>query len=265
MDIKRDNELAIQLNSVYNLESFGTNKHVDSRSAAYARTPKILENNSVHNGLRYDVGRLWAAEKTKLPNNYFSSLEQLNSLKNWKWKFREKYNITIKEDPNGEYLCEVLDAQIFENQFNNEWYLAHHPVVNPNEPDKVRRMPNGAANFHRASFNKSLITGPDLLQNLIYVLLRFRQQPHASLPKSRECSYRLMFYHQFNHRFTFCGGRIPQQMLLLCINIRAMFLWNRSVHLRQLFIKAHCENHCQGCGQQKRPNSQITTSPPLSN
>ena len=40
-------------------------------------------------------------------------------------------------------------------------------------------MLNGAAKFHGASLNKSLLTGPDLLQNLIYVLLRFRQHPYA--------------------------------------------------------------------------------------
>ena len=61
----------------------------------------------------------------------------------------------------------------------NEWYLPHHPVVNPNKPGKVRRVLNGAAKFHGASLNKSLLTGPDLLQNLIYVLLRFRQHPFA--------------------------------------------------------------------------------------
>ena len=40
-------------------------------------------------------------------------------------------------------------------------------------------MLNGAAKFHGASLNKSLLTGPDLLQNLFYVLLRFRQHPYA--------------------------------------------------------------------------------------
>ena len=59
------------------------------------------------------------------------------------------------------------------------WYLPHHPVVNPNRPGKVRRVLNGAAKFLGASLNKSLLTGPDLLQNLIYVLPRFRQHSFA--------------------------------------------------------------------------------------
>ena len=40
-------------------------------------------------------------------------------------------------------------------------------------------MLNEAAKFYCASLNKSLLTGPDLLQSLVYVLFRFRQHPHA--------------------------------------------------------------------------------------
>ena len=57
--------------------------------------------------------------------------------------------------------------------------LPHHPVVNPNKLGNVRRVLNGAVKFHGAPLNESFLTGPDLLQNLIYVLLRFRQHPFA--------------------------------------------------------------------------------------
>ena len=43
----------------------------------------------------------------------------------------------------------------------------------------MRRVLNGAAKFLGTSLNKSLLTGPDLLQNLIHVLLRFRQHQFA--------------------------------------------------------------------------------------
>ena len=59
-----------------------------------------------------------------------------------------------------------------ESGSERERYLPHHP-------GKVLRVPNGAANFYGASLNKSFFTVPDLLQNLIYVLLRFRQHPIA--------------------------------------------------------------------------------------
>ena len=123
-----------------------------------------------------------AEDNIELPNNYFSALVQLKSLKKRLTKdqtFREKYSSTIKEDLDKGYVVRVKDAHKVESRSEREWYLPHHPVVNPNKPGKVRRVLNGAAKFHGASLNKSLLTGPDLLQNLIYVLLRFRQHPFA--------------------------------------------------------------------------------------
>ena len=63
-----------------------------------------------------------------------------------------------------------------EQRSNKEWYLPNHPVINLNKLWKVRRVLNGAAMFHGIFLNKSLLTGTDLLQNLIHVLLRFRQR-----------------------------------------------------------------------------------------
>ena len=67
----------------------------------------------------------------------------------------------------------------FSNRSIREWYLPHHPVVNPNKPGKVRRVLNGASKFHGTSLNKSLLVGPGLLQNLKFVLLHFRQHHFA--------------------------------------------------------------------------------------
>ena len=188
MNIEHDNELASQVKSWYDIESFGANKQVDSRSAAYARPQEILENTTVHNGLRYDVGLLWAADNTQLPNNYFSSFVQLKSLKKRlanNEDLREKYTSTIREDLNKGYVIEVPDAIVIEvpnkveSRSGKKWYLPHHPVLNPNKPGKVRRVLNGAAQFHGASLNKFLLIGLDLIQNLIYVRLRFRKHPYA--------------------------------------------------------------------------------------
>ena len=125
---------------------------------------------------------LWAAHSTKLTNNYFSSIVQLKSLEKRLAKdedLREKYTSTIREDLNKGYVIEVPEAHKIENRPDKEWYLPHHPVLNPNKPGKVRRVLNGAAKFDGASLNKSLLTGPDLIQNLNYVLLRCQQQPYA--------------------------------------------------------------------------------------
>ena len=54
------------------------------------------------------------------------------------------------------------------------WYLPHHPVFNPNKPGKLRVVKDAAANFQGKSLNEELITGPDLLNSLVGIILRFR-------------------------------------------------------------------------------------------
>ena len=61
------------------------------------------------------------------------------------------------------------------------WYLPHHPVENPNKPCKVRRVKNAASKFRGQSLNTNLFTGPDLLNSLLGVLMRFRANQIAVL------------------------------------------------------------------------------------
>ena len=104
------------------------------------------------------------------------SLEKLLTIEQ---TLREKYSNTIKEDLHKGYVVSVKEAHKVESRSEREWYLSHYLVFNPNKPGKVRRVLNGAAKFHGASLNKSLLTRADLLQYLIYVLLRFTQNPFA--------------------------------------------------------------------------------------
>ena len=79
-NVEQDYELACQVKSWYEMESYGTYKQVDPRSAADARAQEKLETTTFYNGQRYDVGMLWADDNIHLPRNYFSTLVYLKSL-----------------------------------------------------------------------------------------------------------------------------------------------------------------------------------------
>ena len=57
---------------------------------------------------------------------------------------------------------------------NRVWYIPHHP--NSNKPDKVRIVYDCAAKSKGVSLNEKLMKGPDLVNRLVGVLLRFRKE-----------------------------------------------------------------------------------------
>ena len=180
--VEHDSELATQIKSWYDMESYGAVKQVDPRSASDRRAVEILDQSTVHEKGLYFVGMLWSSDEVKLPNNYFSALVQLKSLEKRLSKdpdLREHYAQTIQEDLSKKYVVKVQTGEETEHQPGRKWYLPHHPVMNPNKPGKVRRVLNGASKFPGVSLNNVLLTGPDLLQKLIHTLIRFRQHQIA--------------------------------------------------------------------------------------
>ena len=120
-------------------------------------------------------------EEVKLPNNRMSALKRLNGLKN-----RLLRNEQYKND-----YCAFM-ASIFENGYAESvptdeldlndgrvWYIPHHGVYHPKKPDKIRVVFDGSMEIDGQGLNKSLLQGPNLTNNIIAVLLRFRQQPVA--------------------------------------------------------------------------------------
>ena len=59
--------------------------------------------------------------------------------------------------------------------------LENNALENINKPGKVRRFANAASKFRGQLPNSNLLTGPHILNNLLVVLMRFREHPVAVL------------------------------------------------------------------------------------
>ena len=66
------------------------------------------------------------------------------------------------------------------------WYLPHHPVLN--KPGKTRVVFDCAAKHKGTSLNNQLLTGPDLTNSIVGVLMRFREE-RVALSADIECMF----------------------------------------------------------------------------
>ena len=77
-----------------------------------------------------------------------------------------------------EFMQEILDKGYAKEskstpQDGRVWYLPHHGVYHPQKPDTIRVVFDCSSELNRRSFNKELLMGPDLTNQLIGVLTRF--------------------------------------------------------------------------------------------
>ena len=59
------------------------------------------------------------------------------------------------------------------------WYLPLFGVYHPKKPDKIRVVFDSSASYEGVSLNEVLLTGPDLNNSLLGVLMRFRKEQVA--------------------------------------------------------------------------------------
>ena len=85
----------------------------------------------------------------------------------------EKYKNTIQE-----YLDRVHAQKLTTDQATNctdiTNYIPHHCVYSKSKPDKIRVVFDAGAKCNNTSLNEHLLKGPDLLNKLVSILMRFR-------------------------------------------------------------------------------------------
>ena len=174
--------LADQVKSWWSMESYASNCSVSGRSNEDDKALKMLKVTTKFDGERYEVGLLWKNSKPHLPNNYSSAVSQLKSLERRLEKdanLKQRYEEIIDVDVQTGFVIILDEAELENTKSDLQWYVPHLPVLNPNKPDKVRRVCNAASKFGVVSLNDNLMAGPDLLQSLKGIIFRFREKQIA--------------------------------------------------------------------------------------
>ena len=128
---------------------------------------------------RYEVPMLWKTDTPWLPDNRPMAERRLASLER---KLRKDEGLHVEYSKCIRQLVEKGYAEKIEEddqpQAGRTWYLPHHAVKHPKK-GKVRVVFDAAANYKGVSLNTQLVQGPDLTNNLLGVLLRFRERKTA--------------------------------------------------------------------------------------
>ena len=151
----------------------------ESMSVEDRRALGIMEATLSHVGGHYKMGLPWREDDVHLPNNMVLAHARLNQLKGKLSRdklLHEMYTKTVTDYIEKGYAKELEGESTDSKKI---WYLPHHPVMNVNKPGKVRVVFDCAAKYKDTSLNSQLLQGPDLMNSLVGVLTRFRQEKIA--------------------------------------------------------------------------------------
>ena len=111
-----------------------------------------------------------------LPNNCFVVESRLSSLKRRFYKDADLHRryTEVMESYFKEGFAEIVPSD--DTNHSKVWYLPHQPVINPKKPEKLRVVFDCGAECKGKSLNKALMQGPTLINSLVGVLTRFREE-----------------------------------------------------------------------------------------
>ena len=141
---------------------------------------EIMEN-GIHKGEggHYEMPLPLKSPHIKMPNNRPQAYTRLMRLKS-RFKSDHQYFSDYKQfmDHKLENCAERIDDKNQEKSGKVD-YVPHHGVYHKKKPGKIRIVFDCSALYEGTSLNQKLLQGPDLTNNLVGVLCRFRNEPIA--------------------------------------------------------------------------------------
>ena len=169
-----DEELNETMKTWWRTENFGCRYNNDTqRSVEDGRVMQFLNEGTRKVDGRDEVPLIWCDHSVNLPDNFIAAARRLEFLEKRLSRDHElaaNYKKTIDMDIEKGYI-KMLTKEEAAAPVTCKWYLPHHPVINPKKPGKVRQVCDANAKFQGSSLNSHLLSGPDLLNNLVGIFM----------------------------------------------------------------------------------------------
>ena len=185
----------------------------------------------------YQIALPWRPGAPQLNSNKSQAMIRLAYLKKRLEKDSElqKRYVSVVED----YISKGFARRIDETEDHSlgRWYLPHHPVFHPHKPKKVRVVFDCGARYAGKSLNNQLLTGPDLMNNLLGVLTRFRKE-NVAIVADVEAMFHQVRVDPKDHTYLrflwWPGGEVSEPPVEYCM----------LVHLFGAASSPSCANFC---------------------
>ena len=159
--IQRSNEHLEQLFTSYVNQDFNEKTGNETRPSVQDKKFLKMMDESVNmkNG-HYEVMLPFKDRSFHVPNNRPQAemyAKRLSHRLKKDDKLHEKYTTFMNDLSDKGYCEQVPESEL--NKPDRVWYIPHHPVFNPNKPDKVRVVFNCPVTYHGTSLNQQLLQG----------------------------------------------------------------------------------------------------------
>ena len=154
----------------------------NKRSQIEREEAKKIERSCQKNGNQWVVSHPWKRDPTLLPDNKSQAIKKLEATERRLMKNLEHAQAYDKQmvEMNEMAFSRKLSKQEFEGYRGPVHYISHHEVLRPeSKSTPVRIVFNSSAVFRGHRLNDYWMKGPDLLNDLFGVVLRFKENEIA--------------------------------------------------------------------------------------
>ncbi|XP_061724327.1 uncharacterized protein LOC133530432 [Cydia pomonella] len=216
----------------FNLESVGvTSKKRENKEEQQAIS--ILNDTAKLKNGRWEVGLPWK-NKEKFVESYSTAERRLKSVEKRlrsNEEYASRYRERIRHLFENDYARELKP----EESGNRIWVIPHFGVDNPRKK-KLRLVFDCASISHGKCLNDYLLQGPDLLNSLYGIMLRFRENPIGITGDIRDMFLRIKIREEDQHALRFLWRDSQDQPIKQYIMTSLLFGGNCSPFIAQ-FIR----------------------------
>ncbi|XP_063538669.1 uncharacterized protein LOC134747922 [Cydia strobilella] len=231
-----DKQLHELVRRSFALESIGVNSKPRVNKDDI-RAVNIIDNSAkVING-SYEVCLPWKND-AKLPDSYPNAYKRLLAVERRMLSdegYASRYTEPINHLLENNYARLLSDDELLA-PYERVFYLAHFGVDNKNKK-KLRLVHDASATTAGRSLNDYLLQGPDLLQSLLGIMLRFREKPIAIMGDIKEFFLRIKITREDQHALRFLWRENVNSELKTYVMTSLLFGTNCSP-----FIAQHIKN-----------------------